>query len=122
MTILVVEDETRIASFIRKGLRAHGWDVEAVETGEEALSRLEHGDVSLVVLDLGLPDVDGLEVLERVRGTGSDVPVIILSAHSEVTDRVRGFTLGADDYMPKPFAFEELAARVSARLRSRDEL
>jgi DNA-binding response OmpR family regulator len=118
MTILVVEDETRIAAFIRKGLRAHGWDVEAVETGEEALSRLEHGDVSLVVLDLGLPDVNGLDVLERVRDRGSDVPVIILSARSDIADPAQRLRLGADDYMPKPFAFEELAERVSARLRS----
>ena len=118
MTILLVEDETRIASFIRKGLRAQGWDVEAVETGAEALSRLEHGDVALVVLDLGLPDVDGLEVLERVRGSGSDVPVIILSANSELKEQAG--SLAVDDYMSKPFVFEELAARVSKRLSSRE--
>jgi DNA-binding response OmpR family regulator len=119
MTILLVEDETRIASFIRKGLRAHGWDVEAVETGAEALSRLEHGDVALVVLDLGLPDVDGMEVLERVRDSGSDVPVIILTANSELQEEAGSLDVGAEDYMSKPFAFEELAARVSERLSPR---
>jgi DNA-binding response OmpR family regulator len=119
MTILLVEDETRIASFIRKGLRAHGWEVEAVETGAEALSRLEHGDVALVVLDLGLPDVDGLEVLERVREGGSNVPVIILTAHAELAERAGRLEVEADDYMSKPFVFDELAARVSERLSRR---
>jgi len=118
MTILVVEDEDRIASFISKGLAAHGFRSEAVGTGFEALVRLRRGDVALVILDLGLPDIDGLDLLLSLRRDGDGVPVIILSARGEVDDRVRGLEAGADDYLGKPFAFEELVARVEARLRS----
>jgi DNA-binding response OmpR family regulator len=119
MTILVVEDEDRIASFVSKGLAAHGFRPEAVGTGFGALARLRRGDVALVILDLGLPDIDGLDLLRSLRREGNGVPVIILSAHGEVDDRVRGLEAGADDYLGKPFAFEELVARVEARLRSR---
>lgn len=118
MTILVVEDEDRIASFISKGLAAHGFQPEAVGTGHGAFERLQRGGVSLVILDLGLPDVDGLDLLRTLRREGNGVPVIILSARGELDDRVRGPEAGADDYLAKPFAFEELVARVDARLRS----
>jgi DNA-binding response OmpR family regulator len=117
MRILVVDDETRITSFIVKGLRAHGYEVEAATTGAEAVRRAPGFD--LVVLDLGLPDIDGLDVLRRLRGEGHELPVIVLSARAEVDDRVDGLRLGADDYMTKPFAFEELVARIEARLRER---
>jgi two-component system, OmpR family, response regulator len=117
MSLLVVEDEQRVASFLGKGLRAHGYTTEWVETGQDALQRLLKPGISLVILDLGLPDLDGLDVLERLRQRGSAVPVLVLSARGRVHDRVTGLNLGADDYLGKPFAFEELLARVRANLR-----
>jgi DNA-binding response OmpR family regulator len=119
MKILVVEDEERIASFLHKGLTAHGYTVDWARTGQDGLQQGVEPDVSLVILDLKLPDVDGLEVLAGLRGQGIMVPVLILSARGRVDDRVRGLDLGADDYLGKPFAFEELLARVRARLRPR---
>jgi DNA-binding response OmpR family regulator len=117
VNLLVVEDEERIASFLTKGLRAHGYDVEWVQSGREALERAADADVSLMILDLGLPDLDGLEVLKRLRERGATVPVLVLSARGGVDERVEGLNLGADDYLAKPFAFEELLARVRANLR-----
>jgi DNA-binding response OmpR family regulator len=119
VTVLVVEDEERVASFLEKGLRAHGYAVEWAQTGEDALRRLRHAGISLVILDLGLPGLDGLDVLAGLRERGSAVPVLVLSARGRVDDRVKGLNLGADDYLGKPFAFEELLARVRARLRPR---
>lgn len=119
MNLLVVEDEERIASFLAKGLRAHGYSVEWVSSGREALLRVTEADISLVILDLGLPDLDGLEVLEGLRERGATVPVLVLSARGRVDDRVKGLNLGADDYLAKPFAFEELLARIRANLRPR---
>ena len=119
VNLLVVEDEERIASFVAKGLRAHGYSVEWVSSGREALQRVTQPDISLVILDLGLPDVDGLAVLEGLRERGAAVPVLVLSARGRVDDRVKGLDLGADDYLAKPFAFEELLARVRANLRPR---
>jgi len=117
--LLVVEDEERIASFLDKGLTAHGYAVEWASTGAEALRLGTGPDVALVILDLKLPDLDGFEVLAGLREQGVTVPVLILSARAQVADRVRGLDLGADDYLAKPFAFDELLARVRARLRSR---
>jgi DNA-binding response OmpR family regulator len=117
--LLVVEDEERVASFLAKGLRAHGYGIEWVSRGREALVRAPSADIALVILDLGLPDLDGLEVLKGLRGRGATVPVLVLSARGRVDDRVRGLNLGADDYLVKPFAFEELLARVRANLRPR---
>jgi DNA-binding response OmpR family regulator len=117
--LLVVEDEERVASFLDKGLRAHGYTVEWVQNGQDALRRLLHPGISLVILDLGLPDLDGLDVLVGLRERGSAVPVLVLSARGRVDDRVTGLNLGADDYLGKPFAFEELLARVRANLRPR---
>jgi two-component system, OmpR family, response regulator len=117
LKLLVVEDEARIAAFLEKGLTAHGYAVEWANTGSEGLRLGVAPDVALVILDLKLPDLDGLEVLAGLRERGSMVPVLILSARGKVDDRVRGLDLGADDYLPKPFAFEELLARVRARLR-----
>jgi DNA-binding response OmpR family regulator len=119
VTVLVVEDEERVASFLEKGLRAHGYAVEWAQTGEDALRRLMHAGISLVILDLGLPGLDGLDVLAGVRERGSAVPVLVLSARGRVDDRVKGLNRGADDYLGKPFAFEELLARVRANLRPR---
>jgi DNA-binding response OmpR family regulator len=115
--LLVVEDEERIASFLEKGLTAHGYAIEWARTGQEGLRLGVEPDISLVILDLKLPDLDGLEVLAALRSRGAAVPVLILSARGRVDDRVRGLDLGADDYLAKPFAFEELLARVRARLR-----
>jgi len=117
MKLLVVEDEARIAAFLEKGLTAHGYAVEWASTGAEGLRLGIAPDVALVILDLKLPDLHGLEVLAGLRQRGATVPVLILSARAEVDDRVRGLDLGADDYLPKPFAFSELLARVRARLR-----
>jgi two-component system, OmpR family, response regulator len=116
--LLVVEDEERIALFLEKGLTAHGYAVEWASTGAEALQLGTGKDIALVILDLKLPDRDGLEVLAALREQGVTVPVLILSARAQVTDRVRGLDLGADDYLAKPFAFEELLARLRVRLRS----
>ena len=118
MKLLVVEDEERIALFLEKGLTAHGYAVEWASTGAEALQLGTGKDIALVILDLKLPDRDGLEVLAALREQGLTVPVLILSARAQVTDRVRGLDLGADDYLAKPFAFEELLARLRVRLRS----
>lgn len=122
MKLLVVEDEQRVASFLVKGLRANGYGVEWVSTGRDALRRAVDADVSLVILDLGLPDLDGLEVLESLRKRGATVPVLVLSARGRVNDRVKGLDLGADDYLAKPFAFEELLARIRANLRPRADV
>jgi DNA-binding response OmpR family regulator len=120
MRVLIVEDEARIASFLVKGLTLAGYRVETVTTGVEALVRSRDPDLDLVILDLGLSDMDGFDVLRHLRGEGRDLPVIILTARGQLEDRVEGFELGADDYLTKPFAFEELVARVRARLRCRN--
>lgn len=117
-TILIIEDEARIAGFIAKGLKAAGFTSHVTESGAEGATLAVHGNFDLVILDVGLPDIDGFEVLERIRGQGVSVPVIMLTARSSVTDRVAGLEGGADDYMPKPFSFEELLARIRLRLRS----
>lgn len=119
MKLLVVEDEARIAAFLEKGLTAYGYTVEWASTGAEALRLGVAADVALMILDLKLPDLDGLDVLASLRERGVMVPVLILSARADVDDRVRGLDLGADDYLAKPFAFGELLARVRARLRPR---
>jgi DNA-binding response OmpR family regulator len=120
--LLVVEDEERVASFLVKGLRTNGYGVEWVSTGRDALRRAVDADVCMVILDLGLPDLDGLEVLESLRKRGATVPVLVLSARGRVNDRVKGLDLGADDYLAKPFAFEELLARIRANLRPRADV
>jgi DNA-binding response OmpR family regulator len=118
MRLLVVEDEVRIAAFLVKGLANEGYTVDCVGTGAEALSRSRDPELDLLILDLGLADIDGLDVLRQLRGEGRLLPVIILTARGEVEDWVEGLNLGADDYLTKPFAFEELLARIRARLRS----
>jgi DNA-binding response OmpR family regulator len=115
--ILIAEDEERISSFIAKGLRAAGYTPTAVGTGREAFDYAQTGEFSLLVLDIGLPDEDGFAVLRRLRAKRITLPVIILTARSSVTDTVAGLEGGADDYMAKPFRFEELLARIRLRLR-----
>jgi DNA-binding response OmpR family regulator len=121
--ILIVEDERRLSRFLMKGLRSHGFDPKAVEDGAAALREASSEAFDLVVLDLGLPDMDGIDVLEQLRGRGENVPVLILSARDELADKVAGLERGADDYVTKPFKFEELLARIRVRLRGseRDE-
>jgi two-component system, OmpR family, copper resistance phosphate regulon response regulator CusR len=118
VNVLLVEDEDRIASFVEKGLETRGFHVRRVVTGGAALDAISD-DVDIVVLDLGLPDIDGLEVLRSLRQAWASLPVVILTARGDVDDRVAGLDLGADDYVPKPFAIDELAARLRARLRAR---
>jgi DNA-binding response OmpR family regulator len=113
-TVLVVEDEASIGSLVRRYLEREGFDVVWVRSGEEALVELPRHPVSLVVLDLGLPGMDGYEVCRRLR---SEVPIIMLTARDEEPDRVAGLEAGADDYVPKPFSPRELVARVKAVLR-----
>ena len=119
--IVIAEDEPRIASFVQKGLRAAGFATTVAATGIEALDHAASGEFDLMVLDIGLPELDGFAVLERLRGQGSTLPVIILTARDSVTDTVSALEGGADDYMPKPFRFAELLARVRLRLRGAAE-
>jgi two-component system, OmpR family, copper resistance phosphate regulon response regulator CusR len=116
--ILLAEDETRIASFVEKGLRANGFTPTVVDDGASALGHALSGDFDLLVLDIGLPGMDGFTVLRRLRESRGSIPVIILTARDSVTDTVAGLEGGADDYMPKPFRFDELLARIRLRLRS----
>ena len=117
MRILVVEDEKRIADFLCRGLEGAGYAVDAAGNGATALEHIHSTDYDLVVLDLMLPDMDGLQVLEKIRNRKVGPPVLILSARGALDDRVKGLEQGADDYLVKPFAFVELLARVRALLR-----
>jgi two-component system response regulator MprA len=118
--ILIVEDEVEIANYLRRGLAYEGFAVEVVGDGVAALAAARARRPDLVVLDLMLPGLDGMEVARRLRGE-SNVPIIILTARESVADRVMGLESGADDYMPKPFAFEELLARIHVQLRRRSQ-
>ena len=115
--ILIVEDEERIASFLVKGLRAQGFATDVAMTGQDALARARSGDVGLMILDIGLPDRDGFSVLRELRQHDRRLPVIILTARDDVEDKVAGFDEGANDYVTKPFKFDELLARIRVRLR-----
>jgi two-component system, OmpR family, copper resistance phosphate regulon response regulator CusR len=115
--ILIAEDETRIASFLEKGLRANGFATEVAREGDEALRLALSGGFDLLVLDLGLPGKDGFDVLRELRAVDRSLPVIILTARDSARDTVAGLEGGADDYVAKPFAFDELLARIRLRLR-----
>ena len=117
--ILIVEDEPQVSSFVQRGLRAAGYETATVDTGAGALQQLRTGEFDLVVLDIGLPDMSGLEVLTTVRREHVSVAVIALTARDTVSDLVAGLDSGADDYIPKPFRFDELLARIRTRLRDR---
>ncbi|HWN21074.1 MAG TPA: response regulator transcription factor [Gaiellaceae bacterium] len=115
--ILIAEDETRIASFLEKGLTAAGFTTTVAGTGTEALTLAKRGGYDLLILDIGLPGLDGFEVLHELRRAGARLPIVMLTARDGVSDTVAGLEGGADDYVTKPFRFEELLARVRARLR-----
>jgi DNA-binding response OmpR family regulator len=115
--ILIAEDDAGIAAFLDKGLRAHGFAPKLVTDGESAHGLARSGEFDLLVLDIGLPRKDGFTVLRQLREERVALPVIILTARDSVGDKVAGLEGGADDYLPKPFAFEELLARIRLRLR-----
>ncbi len=119
MRILVAEDDRPVATFISKGLTAENHVTDVAGDGEEALFLAEHYDYDLVILDINLPKADGFTVLQRIRGTKPDLAVLFLTGYAQVSDRVRGLDLGADDYLTKPFSLNELLARVRAVARRR---
>ncbi len=118
MKILIVDDEPAVRESLRRALELEGYDIELAENGREALDRLEsNGQHDAVILDVLMPGLDGLEVCRRIRRAGNHVPVLMLTARDEVENRVAGLDAGADDYVTKPFALEELLARMRALLR-----
>jgi len=120
--ILVVDDERAVRESLRRALELEGYEIELAGDGSEALYRLESNEEpDAMILDVLMPGVDGLEVCRRLRGSGSKLPVLMLTARTEVEDRVAGLDAGADDYVTKPFALEELLARVRALLRRATE-
>ena len=117
MRILVVDDEPAVRESLRRALQLEGYDVDLAGDGEEALTRLRGNSVDALLLDVSMPRLDGLETCRRLRSEGNSVPVLMLTARDEVSDRVAGLDAGADDYVVKPFALEELLARLRALLR-----
>lgn len=117
MHVLLVEDDPVLADGVARILRGHGMVIDVVHNGNEADSVLQHQEMTAVVLDIGLPGLDGFEVVRRLRGRGNSVPVLLLTARDAVQDRVHGLELGADDYLVKPFAAPELVARLKALVR-----
>src|SRR6478736_7095452 len=118
--ILVVDDDRSVRDALRRALTLGGYEVDAVEDGREALTRLSTSSPDAVVLDIGLPEVDGLEACRRLRGAGDRTPILMLTARDAIDDRVAGLDAGADDYLVKPFALKELRARLRALLRRTD--
>ncbi len=119
--ILIAEDEPRLSSFLEKGLRAAGHATTVCDDGVKAASMARDDEFDLMILDIGLPGQDGFAVLRALRARGERMPVLILTARDEIADTVTGLDIGADDYVTKPFIFEELLARVRARLRAGQE-
>jgi two-component system, OmpR family, response regulator len=119
MNVLLVEDDERIIEFVRRGLKAEGYHVEVARTGRDALQRAHAPTCQLIILDLLLPDVDGRDVCRQLRAADLGTPILMLTALDTLEDKVRGLRMGADDYLAKPFAFEELVARVQALARRR---
>jgi DNA-binding response OmpR family regulator len=115
--VLIVEDQERLGGFLEQGLRESAYTTTWVRTCAGALDALAESSYDLVLLDLGLPDGDGIDLLRRWRASGFNEPVLILSARDTVADRIKGLDIGADDYLPKPFSFEELLARVRSLVR-----
>jgi two-component system, OmpR family, response regulator MprA len=121
MKILVVDDERAVRDSLRRALELEGYDVDLAVDGSDGLARIREGQPDVVILDVLMPELDGLEVSRRVRRSGNRVPVLMLTARDEVDDRVAGLDAGADDYVTKPFALDELLARVRALLRRTTE-
>jgi heavy metal response regulator len=117
MTILVVEDEIKISRFIKKGLEMEHYTVDAAYDGQEALDKAEVNTYDLIILDIMLPKIDGIEVCKKLRNNKVDSPIIMLTAKDTIEDRIKGLDVGADDYLTKPFSFGELVARIRALLR-----
>ena len=117
MRILLIEDELRIANFIERGLKEEHYAVDVADSGERALYLADINPYDLIILDIMLPDVDGFSICREIRDRGMKTPILILTAKDSLKDKVQGLDLGADDYLTKPFAFEELLARVRALLR-----
>jgi DNA-binding response OmpR family regulator len=117
LRVLLVEDDPRIVDFVRRGLKAEGYTVETARGGQEALPLGTEGQFQVIILDLGLPDLNGRQVCEQWRANGVDTPILMLTARDAVQDKVAGLRSGADDYLTKPFAFEELLARIEALMR-----
>lgn len=119
MRVLLVEDEKKVAEFIRRGLKEEGYAVDVTRDGDEGLAMARETDYDLIILDIMLPGRDGFCVCEHVRSLGIETPILMLTARDDVKDKVRGLDAGADDYLTKPFAFEELLARIRALVRKR---
>lgn len=117
LRILLVEDDPGIGRFVHRGLTAEGYAVEWQTLGRRAQSRLASGQFHVAILDLGLPDADGADLCREARAQGNDIPICILTARTELEDRLDGFRCGADDYLTKPFSFEELLARLNVMIR-----
>ncbi|MGZ5051717.1 MAG: response regulator transcription factor [Methylobacter sp.] len=117
MRILLVEDDERIVNFVQRGLKAEGYSVEVAKNGTEAVALGGEGKFQVIILDLGLPDLNGRQVCEQLRERGIHTPILMLTARDAVQDKVSGLRSGADDYMTKPFAFEELLARIEVLMR-----
>ena len=122
MRVLLVEDDERVASFVRRGLVQEGFSVDLSRDGSDAFHQVLHESYDVMVLDILIPFMDGFEVLGQIRRQGCRVPVLILSARDGVEDRIRGLNEGADDYLVKPFSFDELTARIRALLRRRSDV
>jgi two-component system copper resistance phosphate regulon response regulator CusR len=120
MRILVIEDEVKIAQFVKRGLKEEGYAVDVASDGEEGHFLLSSNEYDCLILDLMLPKIDGLTLCRTLRKEGNQTPIIMLTAKDTVKDKVKGLDSGADDYLPKPFAFEELLARVRVLLRKKD--
>jgi two-component system, OmpR family, response regulator QseB len=120
--ILIAEDEPRIAAFLEKGLQANGFSTTVADNGNDVAARIDAEAFSLLILDLGLPGKDGWTILEELRGQGQQLPIVILTAQDEVQDKVAGLEGGANDYITKPFRFEELLARVRVQLREHPQV
>lgn len=117
MNLLIVEDDPRVARMLERGLAAEGFTPTPVPCGSDALAYIERFEFDLMLLDVRLPDIDGFTLCRRIRAAGHDMPVLMLTAREQVDDRVAGLNAGADDYLTKPFAFEELIARINALSR-----
>lgn len=117
MTILIIEDDERVASFLKRGLEAEGYGVKIVRDGVAGLAHAVQKDCKLIILDLQIPGLPGLDLCRELRSGGSRTPVLMLTARDTLTDKVQGLNVGADDYLTKPFAFEEFLARVNALVR-----